>query len=510
MKKIIVLFFAAVTICCLTVRSQESLQGDTLLIKLEKARDLLMEGKKADLSEICLKIMQSHPDNKTLIFLVPLFAGNICKAAHKNEWIEKMKLKLTGLNGSGITFSLPGHHEFYQNLSLTNEMPLKNATVALKLDSIIYRKTINDQNELLTNAWKTEYYYNNESKYSEMGYREWDAANQHWKNYGNVSIDYYNTGKVSELISSNDIKKFKTAVYYNQDGLTDYANTFEFLNGNWLNTGSKQDFHYNENGQLIRIDWPSETSNKLYSAYQYNSSGKMESERIFISGYDNGEDFLFEHIIYSYNSSGQLTAKLDSFRTNGVDITEEFYVWKTEYECNEAGQVSTETFYTWNLTSNVWNPRTKSEYTYVDGNNTTAFYPKNAYEISYNPALSTGSVNNEITVISHYDLYGGQWILNGKDFFYFSGNISTELKEVREDLTVSVFPNPASGSISFSWYGDDESLFFQLSGITGHNVLEMTVYPGQPVSISNLERGIYLYRLYNDHGKTKAGRLVKQ
>jgi tetratricopeptide (TPR) repeat protein len=67
MKKMNVFVFVAAITCSLTTWSQESLQSDTLIAKLGNARELLMQGKKAELSELCLKIMQSHPNNKSAV-----------------------------------------------------------------------------------------------------------------------------------------------------------------------------------------------------------------------------------------------------------------------------------------------------------------------------------------------------------------------------------------------------------------------------------------------------------
>ena len=66
MKKIIFLFMA-VTIFSLTTWSQESLKSDTLLSKLAKARELLMQGKNSEISQICLDIIKNHPDNKSAV-----------------------------------------------------------------------------------------------------------------------------------------------------------------------------------------------------------------------------------------------------------------------------------------------------------------------------------------------------------------------------------------------------------------------------------------------------------
>ena len=67
MKKMMSIYFMAAIFCSLTTWSQESMQSDTLLAKLGKARELLMQGNKAELSELCMKIIQTHPDNKSAV-----------------------------------------------------------------------------------------------------------------------------------------------------------------------------------------------------------------------------------------------------------------------------------------------------------------------------------------------------------------------------------------------------------------------------------------------------------
>lgn len=67
MKKLVLLFFVALAIVTYKSSSQESQNDGDILKQLGKVRELFMQGNTADASEICLNIMQSHPDNKLAV-----------------------------------------------------------------------------------------------------------------------------------------------------------------------------------------------------------------------------------------------------------------------------------------------------------------------------------------------------------------------------------------------------------------------------------------------------------
>lgn len=67
MKNLIFLLIIAALVYSERSWSQTAVKADSIQAQLNKARELAMQGKKAEASEICLKIMQSHPDNKTAV-----------------------------------------------------------------------------------------------------------------------------------------------------------------------------------------------------------------------------------------------------------------------------------------------------------------------------------------------------------------------------------------------------------------------------------------------------------
>jgi hypothetical protein len=106
-------------------------------------------------------------------------------------------------------------------------------------------------------------------------------------------------------------------------------------------------------------------------------------------------------------------------------------------------------------------------------------------------------------------MINASWKNTGKTTFYYSGGTSTNITEF-ENSVVNVYPNPASESVNFSWKDNDEALSLQIYQITGAKVIEQTVYSGKPVSISQLENGVYLYKLLNGQQNVKTGKMIKR
>jgi predicted Zn-dependent protease len=104
MKKMVFLFLVAAVICSLGSMAQETPGNYDLQQQLLKARELVMQGNRAEASEICLKIMQSNPDNKMAVqFWI------IANMERSQEGEQKMEAKLDSLGqhfpgNTGILF----------------------------------------------------------------------------------------------------------------------------------------------------------------------------------------------------------------------------------------------------------------------------------------------------------------------------------------------------------------------------------------------------------------------
>jgi hypothetical protein len=73
---------------------------------------------------------------------------------------------------------------------------------------------------------------------------------------------------------------------------------------------------------------------------------------------------------------------------------------------------------------------------------------------------------------------------------------------------ISIYPNPATESITFDWLNNPELLNLEIFSIHGQQIFNKTINKNNPVSVKNLNKGIYFYRL-SDHRKImNTGKLV--
>jgi hypothetical protein len=105
-------------------------------------------------------------------------------------------------------------------------------------------------------------------------------------------------------------------------------------------------------------------------------------------------------------------------------------------------------------------------------------------------------------------MLNGDWKNTGKTTIYYSSGSSTNIIET-DNANFAVYPNPATESVSFSWKGNYEILTLELYQVTGARVLEQITSSGKSVSISNLKKGVYLYKLMDGKQFVKTGKLIK-
>jgi hypothetical protein len=100
------------------------------------------------------------------------------------------------------------------------------------------------------------------------------------------------------------------------------------------------------------------------------------------------------------------------------------------------------------------------------------------------------------------------WVATDRTVFYYSDEISTSAPE--KHLTeLMVYPNPASDHVFVKWDGFRQ-LSLEVYQVTGAKTMEVLVSPGQKISISNLQRGIYIYKLLNNSHVVHSGKLIKK
>ncbi len=424
---------------------------------------------------------------------------------------------------------------------------LKSTAATQKLDSIVYL-SLNEESFDWFNESKDEYYYDSEMKSTMWKNSEWSFESNSWFIWSQTDIGYDNNDMVNSIIFYNrDVEtdpliQFSKMIIYNgstglQDSILMYSKT-EL--DTWV-LETKQIHHYNASKQLIKTDlWAfDEDAEGLIMAqshiYAYTESGKIKTISTMFNFGD--EQIPFSKTEYSYDGSDNLISEVIStldFETLQLKnssrntykhiasgkVSESVYesweggVWvkvdKTESQFNSAGDVTFEIYSVWNGTA--WIENEKDEYLYGATNFSDVVFP-NFYILfgmeegmEYDVSLM---FNKIITGMKYYELIDGSWIHKGSSTFYYSSGTPTKINETITSH-FSVYPNPAAESVSFKWNGNSEELTLEMYQITGAKVMEKKTLSGKSVSLSNLEDGVYFYKLMDGKETVHSGKLIKK
>ncbi len=431
----------------------------------------------------------------------------------------------------------------YSKELATPELLIKSAMATQKLDSTVDR-VINSETQLWQNDFKEEYIYDAEMKNTSWILKEWNLTSQSWNTWSKTDLGYDSQKRVNSMlmfdldsITQALTQDSKILIYYNSEGMQDSSLTYSTKNAGatWI-LEMKSINHYNASKQLIKTDmWSLDEDSGVFTlsmntVYTYTASGKiktsstnyvMEGDEMLWSKIDysyDGSDRLAstEHSMlnfmtfalektlrdtYQYNATGKVSVETES-KWNGTTWVDDN---KYESTYNAAGDISVDIYSTWNGTS--WVQEDKDEYTYSSTNFSDVAFPAIFY--LYGMTDADFSFNKLITAVNYFEMSNGSWVNTQKTTFYYSGGTSTNINEFENSL-VNVYPNPASESVKFNWKNNNDALSLQVYQITGARVLEQTVYSGRPFSISHLENGVYVYKLFSGQQNIKTGKLVKK
>jgi hypothetical protein len=472
------------------------------------------------------------------LFLITLFAS----AQNKNDLqfkIQRSLEKSPKIAKENVLLS-----KLIEKQSLNPKSFLKSVTATQKLDSMVNR-VLNQETQAWQNDYKDEFLYDSEMKNTFWIEKQWNVLSSTYELSYKSELGYDNKDRInSMLVYSRDSLTqpitliSKLLVFYNSDGTQDSMLNYITENAgiSWVLFG-KHVYKYNASKQLIKTEmWAldeDEGSFVLSSniVYTYTAAGKIKTESTNILM--EGDEFLWAKVENNYDGSGKLTSTVNSslnmetfslrddsrntyqYNASGYVSVDTYSTWngtswineeKIEYAYNPAGDVSVEIYSTWNGTA--WVEEDKDEYTYSSTSFSEIVFPYFSflYGLENEEELSYSKV---ITGVNSYEMLNGSWRNTEKTSFYYSAGTSTNINEI-ENSVISVYPNPASESINFSWKGNNEALSLQIYQITGAKVTEQTVYSGRPVSISHLENGVYLYKLLNGQQNVKTGKLIKR
>lgn len=160
-----------------------------------------------------------------------------------------------------------------------------------------------------------------------------------------------------------------------------------------------------------------------------------------------------------------------------------------------------------------WINKVKSTYTYdANGNitlhidyywdsNTSEWFIAVKYEYVYD-----ANENMALQIVYYWDSNTSQWVASNKKTYYYSEHNITHINNIPEKH-ISVYPNPAIEYILFDLANSSSSATVELYDLQGKKVLEQKLTENRQVAVSNLPKGLYMYKL-NNRGTIYTGKLI--
>jgi hypothetical protein len=443
-------------------------------------------------SLLIMGIMVSGQPNKTLSLRIQKIQEKYSRIAQQTDLLKRHQM-----NNS--------HQDVF----------LKSAAATITLDSVVYRN-YDTGTTTWVNESKDEYIYNTQLKNTEWLEKSWNVTLNTWEDEGRIVLEYDTEGRISEMMiySANEtggelVEDTRLKIFYNSEGVLDsilhyYAET----EGNW-EIEVRQIYYYNNAGQLTRMDMTSleedegdEFLQVLRFDYTYDNAGRMlKSSMYFI---DEDFEMLFSETEYFFDGQGRRTASefsMLNFMNFETDL-----VSRTEYEYNALNDVIEDIVSVWDDTTEEWDPDQRNVYSYRNINFSDVIFPSYINLFGFNEAYD--EYNKPLSEINSFEMQEGNWVPTDKTNFYYSDETYTSVPQNRL-VQLMVYPNPASDHIFVKWDGTHQ-LSMEVYQVTGAKAMEMLIYPGQEISISHLQKGIYIYKVLNNRQTLLSGKLIKK
>ena len=339
------------------------------------------------------------------------------------------------------------------------------------------------------------------------------------------------------------VDSLKTETTVNAAGLVTLEISYSYNVNQWVPL-YKSEKTYNAAGDLT-----------LWAVYVYviedsiGWSGSYKSEIFY-----EGADFSYEIVYNGTTFAGwEKMGKYEYSKTNGKLTQIDRYVWagdewkKTHryiQSYNSAGRMITEVMYDYNPLSYIYTETSKTEFTHDNNGNritqvnyyrVTTFLGerlwqkndsisnawdsrgRNTYHANYIWDIPGGIWNgewknqisfSEIPVSHSIDITSGwtlsAWTNYAKLTSYYSSAI-TGKGDKKSDLRISVYPNPASEFMIFPGLSGYTTV--ELINLRGEKVLEQKLSDDGILPVSNLSKGLYIYKV-TSNGITRTGRVI--
>jgi hypothetical protein len=285
---------------------------------------------------------------------------------------------------------------------------------------------------------------------------------------------------------------------------------------------SLYEFIFSANNNLtseIYSEWDENTNSWIYSdkgEYTYDANNNITSE-IYSEWDASTNSWIYNYKYeYTYDASNNLTSEIHS--NWDTSINSWIFNNKNNYTYDANNNLTSEIYSYWDASTNSWIYLDKVKYTYDANNNltsviysywdesTNSWIYSDKDEYTYDLSVSIDNVlvsyalesNNPILSYYYYNYDGSDFVLDGKDIYYYSD--ITGINEIIDNYNVSIYPNPANDYLMINTT-TNENLNIEIYTITGQSVksTECTNNASEMrVDISQLPAGMYFIRIAND------------
>jgi hypothetical protein len=455
---------------------------------------------------------------KKFTFLIALTGAVLLSTAQNTETLQK-KMEMAGEKYSRVTKSnllLHNQSGFQTKNVLPSENGLKSTAASMSLDSIV-STTWDSESGGWKNDTKDEYFYDSEMKNTMWQNSDWNTGSNTWDIWSKTEVEYNENGSVDKMYIYESYEPGTAPTlmntvnaFYNEAGRLDSVQHW-YADGpdTWVLEG-KQFYYYDDSKRLTEMkmwsledDEGEENMAVMRFVFNYTTAGRMETSSMFFLFEE--EEMLFFKTYYNYDGSDRLVFTEDwSLDLMSFELEKNS---RTDFEYNASGDVSTETFSSWDAAGEVWTPEETDEYTYHDFSNSEVFFP--SYLMYFGIVEEMPVSGKAVAEIETMEWLEGTSQRSAKSIFYYSGGINTFADKPNVN-GFSVFPNPATEHVTFRWSENHPTLSIEIYQITGSRILEKQISSGTPVSLSGMDNGIYLFKLNKGNQTLYSGKLIKK
>ena len=362
-----------------------------------------------------------------------------------------------------------------------------------KLDSTILETWDSTASQLVVSG-KTVYTYDaNGNNTLRIDY-QWDENTSQWFTTYKTEYNYDANGNNTLLINYNWFENPADTLYKFYKAETSFdanGNETSYIGYFWVESSNdwvpsvKEEHTYDANGKdtlIMNYDWHESDSQwvaYMKKKYSYDINGNMTSVNYFIR---------------------------DTANTQWIDNFKAEYAYNT----GDFTTLASVNYFIRDTANAQWLANAKDEYTYEDNGSVLMTY-------EYDTNLSQWF--NFSKIETTFDAYGNgttfnylwnrthsQWDVVSKTADYYSQHNVTGVPAIPKEK-IGLYPNPASVYIIFDGSNVSGSAIVELFDVEGKKVLEQKLYENKQISVSNLPKGLYMYKL-NNYGIIYTGKLL--